>query len=107
MMKKQRPGIKLSVICRIEDTDKLAEIIFKETTTLGIRIYQTERKRLDIEKKKIKTKYGNITLKIGKLNNKIVNITPEYEDCVRASEKYNIPLKRMVDEAKKYANTKG
>ena len=105
MMKKQRPGIKLSVICKIEDTDKLAEIIFKEATTLGMRIYPTARKKLEIEKKKVKTKYGEITLKIGKLNGKIMNISQEYEDCCRIAEKKNIPLKLVIDEAKKYVNS--
>ncbi len=104
MIKKQRPGIKLSVICKIDDTDKLAEIIFKETTTLGMRIYPTARKRLDIEKRKVKTKYGEITLKIGKLNGKVLNISPEYEDCVKIAEKHNIPLKKVINDAKIYAS---
>lgn len=101
MMKKQRPGIKLSVICRPEDIDKLSEIIFTETTTLGLRIIPHGRKKLATERRKVKTRYGDIILKLGILNGKIVNIAPEYDDCAKAARKHKAPLKKIMDEAKK------
>jgi uncharacterized protein (TIGR00299 family) protein len=100
-MKKSRPAVKLSVISSLEDTEKLTDMIFNETTTLGVRIYQTERRKLFIKKKRVKTKYGDITIKVGKLNDKVKTISPEYEDCQSIAEKNNIPLKDIYDLAKR------
>ena len=101
IMKKGRPAIKLTILAEIKDTDKLTNIIFDETTTLGLRIYRATRKKLDREIKTIKTKYGSIKVKISKLNNKIKNIMPEYEDCVRIAKSSKIPLKNVYEELKK------
>ncbi len=95
IMKKGRPAIKLTVLADIEDTDKLCSIIFDETTTLGVRIYQATRKKLEREIKTIKTKYGKVRVKISKLNNEIKNVMPEYEDCVKIAKNKKIPLKRV------------
>lgn len=95
LMKKGRPAIKLSVLCETKDTDKLCKIIFDETTTIGVRIFSAEKRKLDREIKTIKTKYGNVRVKISKLNNKIQNIMPEYEDCAKIAKKYKIPLKKV------------
>ena len=99
IMKKGRPAIKLTVLCEIKDTDKLCNIIFDETTTLGVRIYPAMKKKLDREIKTIKTKYGDVRVKISKLNNKIKNIMPEYEDCARIAKSKKIPLKKIYEEA--------
>ena len=101
IMKKGRPAVKLTVLSEVKDTDKLCNIIFDETTTLGVRINPATRKKLEREIKITKTKYGNVRVKISKLNNKVKNIMPEYEDCVRIAKKYKIPLKRVYGEAKK------
>ena len=101
IMKKGRPAIKLTVLCDIENTDKLSNIIFDETTTIGLRIYPIKKIKLDREIKKIKTKYGNIKIKISKLNDKIKNTMPEYEDCVRVARNKKIPLKRVYEDIKK------
>ena len=102
IMKKGRPAIKLTVLAELKDTDKLCNIIFDEATTLGVRIYPAAKKKLDREIKKVKTKYGNVKLKVSKLNNEIKNITPEYEDCVKIAKKYKIPLKKVYEEVKKF-----
>lgn len=104
IMKKGRPAIKLTVLCEIKDTDKLCNSIFDETTTLGVRIFTAEKKKLDREIKIIKTKYGNIRVKVSKLNKKIQNIMPEYEDCAKIAKNKNIPLKMVYEEAKKHTN---
>lgn len=100
IMKKGRPAIKLTVLADIKYTDKLCSMIFDETTTLGVRIYPAQRKKLDREIKTVKTKYGNVRIKISKLNSKIQNIMPEYEDCVKIAKKYKIPLKKVYEEVK-------
>ena len=101
IMKKGRPAIKLTVLAELKDTDKLCNIIFDETTTLGVRIYPAAKKKLDREIKIIKTKYGNVRVKISKLGNEIKNIMPEYEDCVKIAKKHKVPLKDVYDEIKK------
>ena len=104
IMKKGRPAIKLIVLAEIKDTDKLCNIIFDETTTLGLRIFRSERKILKREIRAIKTKYGNVRVKISKFENEIKNITPEYEDCVGIAKKYKIPLKTVYEEIKSVKN---
>ena len=96
-MKKNRPGVKLSVISPMEDINNLVNIIFTETSTFGIRVYETKRMKLSSEKQKVKTKYGEVTVKIGKLKNKIMSVSPEYEDCKKIAEKHNIPLKKVYE----------
>lgn len=103
IMKKGRHAVKLTVLADIKDTDKLCNVIFDETTTIGVRIYPAARKKLEREIKTVKTKYGNIRVKISRLNGKIKNIMPEYEDCARIAKKNKIPLKEVYDEIKKFA----
>ena len=100
IMKKGRPAIKLTVLCEVENTDKLCNIIFDETTTLGVRIFPAAKKKLDREIRTIKTKYGNVRVKISKLNDEIKNIMPEYEDCVKIAKNKKIPLKKVYEEMK-------
>lgn len=101
LMKKGRPAIKLSVLCEMKDTDKLCKIIFDETTTLGVRIFTAEKRKLDREIKIMKTKYGNARAKVSRLNNQIQNIMPEYEDCMKIAKKHKIPLKKVYGEVRK------
>lgn len=103
-MKKNRPGVKLSVISTLENVDKLVAIIFSETSTFGIRFYETKRMKLTVEKRRVKTKYGEITVKIGRYKNQIKTVSPEYEDCKNIADKYNIPLKDVYELAKRKIN---
>ena len=100
-MKKNRPGVKLSVISSVENVNNLADIIFSETSTFGIRFYETKRIKLMFEKQKIKTKYGEINVKIGRLKNRIITISPEFEDCRNIADRYNLPLKNVYELAKR------
>ena len=100
-MKKGRHGIKITALCDKNDIDKLSKIIFEETKTIGIRIFPAGRKKLDREIKTINTKYGKIRVKISKLNNKIKNIAPEYEDCAEIAKKNKIPLRKIYEEINK------
>ena len=99
-MKKNRPGIKLSIISPLEITNELTDIIFNETTTFGLRIYKTNRKKLFVEKVKVETKYGEITIKIGKTKDEIKLISPEYEDCKKLAQENNVSLKEIYELAK-------
>jgi len=101
-MKKKRPGVLLHVVCSPEKTNALVKIVFSETTTLGIRINKMHRVKLDREIRKVKTKYGVISIKIGKLGDEVLNVKPEYEDCKKAAEKNKVPLKKVYWEVMKH-----
>ncbi|MBZ4656034.1 MAG: hypothetical protein JG759_582 [Thermoanaerobacter sp.] len=87
IMKKQRPGTLLTVICEKENADKLKEIIFRETSTFGIRYYEALRYKLDRDFLVVDTPYGRIRVKKGYLNGKLIKAYPEYEDVKAIAEK--------------------
>ncbi len=97
-MKKNRPGVKISVLCRPQDQDKLEDILLKETTTLGVRSYSTFRKALQRQWIKVSTRYGDIRVKFA-YGEGVFKGSPEYEDCRLASIAYGVPLKEIYDEA--------
>ena len=97
-MKKNRPGIQLTVLTRPEDEDKFAQFIFRNTTSIGVRIRQEKRKKLNRTIEEVDTKFGKVKFKISSLNGEVLNRTPEYEDCKRISKKQNIPLKAIYKE---------
>jgi uncharacterized protein (TIGR00299 family) protein len=97
-MKKNRPGILLSILCRAEQRPVLSELLFSETTTLGIRSYEVERRALERKIVAVETQYGPIDVKVAQLNGHIVKAMPEYEQCRQAARVANVPL-RVVEEA--------
>jgi len=99
LMKKQRPGYKLTVVAK-KNLDKIIKLIFAETTTFGIRIRKEERVVLERKMGEVKTKYGKIRCKIGIDQGEIMSISPEYEDCKKIAEKLKIPLKVVYEEVK-------
>ncbi len=94
-MKKNRPAILLSILTSPQNADRLREIIFKETTTLGIREQVMRRQCLSREWKTVETPYGEVRLKIAKLGDRIMTIAPEYEDCKRLSLEKGVPIKSV------------
>lgn len=102
-MKKTRPATMLSVITDEEKMERVVELIFDETTTLGVRISRIKRRKLSREKRKIPTKYGKIEVKIGKLNGMVKNISPSNEECRKIAARLNIPLKKVYQEVKQTA----
>ena len=93
-MKKNRPGYRMSITCKEEDKLKLQNIIFRETTTIGIRYRKEHRAVLKREIIEIETKYGKIKAK-KVINNGEEYIYPEYEEIKKIAEKNNIPLKKL------------
>lgn len=99
MMKKNRPGVKLSVIAKKQDADKLSLVIFSETTTIGIRRYPVERQVLERKIHQVDTKYGVIRVKAAYMEGSIMNYAPEYEDVKNAGLESGVPLKKIYNEA--------
>jgi uncharacterized protein (DUF111 family) len=101
-MKKNRPGVLLSILCREQQRTTLNELLFAETTTLGIRAYEVERRALERRIVTVETQYGPIDVKVAQLNGHIVKEMPEYEQCREAARKADVPL-RLVEEAARNA----
>lgn len=99
-MKKNRPAQMLSVLVDSQRQSECVKIIFEETTTLGLRVIDIER-RIEAVRKiaKVETAFGEVQCKVSAYDGKIVSITPEYEDCRRLAEKNNVPLKSVWQEA--------
>jgi len=104
-MKKSRPGMLLSVICYEKKQKEIIDTIFSETSTFGIRISRLRREKLKREIKNLKTSLGNIRVKLGILDGKIVSVSPEYEDCKKIALERKIPLKRVYELVKMEARS--
>jgi len=98
-MKKGRPGMVLSVLARPEDEDRLTQILFSETTTLGVRRRNEQRRILDRRSEVVHTKWGDVRMKIASLNGAVRNFAPEFEDCRQLAAQHRIPLKSVMQEA--------
>jgi uncharacterized protein (TIGR00299 family) protein len=94
-MKKGRPGHLLQVLAPAETVDVLSRIIFQETTTIGIRRHTVDRMTLAREFVTVETEYGTVKIKVSKLDGKVVNVAPEYEDCARIARETGVPLKQV------------
>ncbi len=98
-MKKNRPGMLLTVLCRAEDASKFTHLIFTETTTLGVRQREDRRQTLARNWITVATRWGDVRLKIASRNGIVTNCAPEYEDCRRIATERHIPLKSVMQEA--------
>lgn len=108
LMKKGRPGHLLSVLCRESDIDALVDVILRETTTLGLRYYAVERRKLHREIISVDTCYGPVRIKVGRhpVTGEIFNTAPEWESCREAAQSCNAPVKTVYDAAKTAARQK-
>ena len=95
-MKKNRPGILVSVLCTPQTSDALAQLLFEQTTTIGLRIYEARRKVLERELHSVETPYGTVNVKVAKREGKVLNVAPEYEDCQRLATEKGVPLKQVM-----------
>ncbi|HET8924072.1 MAG TPA: nickel pincer cofactor biosynthesis protein LarC [Candidatus Acidoferrum sp.] len=98
-MKKNRPGTLLSVLCKPQDTNSLISLIFAETTTFGARTYRAQRRTLPREHVSISTSFGDVRIKISRVNGRILHVAPEYDDCRKLAVEKNVPLQRVISEA--------
>ena len=100
-MKKNRPAHMLSVVVYEQDLRGMLEVLFSESTTLGVRIREIKRLRLTQQNFIAETKYGKIKVKVGIFEGEIKNIAPEYEDCKKMAKQHQVPLKEVYEEAMK------
>jgi len=100
IMKKGRPAILLSVLTDNAKSDSMLDIIFRETTSIGVRIREVGRKKLSRELREVETQFGKVRVKIGSRGDELLTVTPEYEDCKKLAEEKQAPLKTVMEEAK-------
>jgi uncharacterized protein (TIGR00299 family) protein len=100
IMKKGRPGIKLTVLCKETEREEIIKIILTETTTIGLRFYNVQRSVLQREIKIIDTEFGKVRVKFSRLGKEILKATPEYEDCKKLARKLNMPLIEIMRKIK-------
>jgi uncharacterized protein (TIGR00299 family) protein len=98
-MKKNRPGTLLTVLCKPEDAEKLTQLVFSETTTLGVRRREESRQTLARRWENVRTEWGEVRIKIASMNGTVTNYAPEYEDCRRIAAEHHVPLKTVMQEA--------
>ena len=100
-MKKNRPGVLLTVLCAETDADKFSEMVLRETSAFGVRRHLCERRKLKREFTTVKTKHGNVTVKLGKLDGKVIQAAPEFESCKKLAAKAKVPVKQVYNAASK------
>ena len=98
-MKKNRPGTLLTVLCKPADTNGLMSLIFAETTTFGVRTYRAQRRVLPREWVNVGTEFGEVRIKVSRVNGRILHVAPEFEDCRKLAVEKNVPLQRVIAEA--------
>ena len=98
-MKKNRPGVLLTVLCAEADAEKYSELILRETTAFGVRKTIAERRKLRREFAEVKTAFGKVTVKIGRLGGKVVQAAPEFESAKKLAAQEKAPLKAIYEAA--------
>ncbi len=98
-MKKNRPGVVLSVTCPPAQAEALAALVFAETTTIGLRRQEVQRWALARERVEVETPYGTVGVKVARLGGKVMTASPEYEDCRRLALESSVPLKEVYTAA--------
>lgn len=99
-MKKSRPGVVLSVICKHSELNRTAKTIFSHTTTLGIRIRQLERLVAQRESVVVETRYGPVRVKTRSIGGTVTHAAPEYDDCAKLATQFGVPLQCVMEAAR-------
>ena len=104
-MKKNRPGVLLTLLCRLGDADRFTELMLRETSAFGVRRQATERRKLQREVVSVKTAFGEVTMKLGRLDGEVVQAAPEFDACKALAEERGVPVKRIYEAALQKANS--
>jgi uncharacterized protein (TIGR00299 family) protein len=99
-MKKDRPGVLLTLLARPDDAEALIEMVLKETTTLGVRYYEAHRRTLARVVESVATKHGVVRIKVARDGARTLHFQPEYEDCARLARQAGVPLLEVQDAAR-------
>ena len=100
-MKKNRPGVLLTVLCPSSEADTFCELILRETTAFGVRRTVAERRKLRRELAKVKTEFGHVTVKLGRLAGRVIQASPEFESCRQVAERARVTVREVYEAAVK------
>ena len=100
-MKQNRPGVQMSVLCKVGDVQKIEQVIFGQGLTFGIRKQLLQGSKLAREFVTVETGFGEIRIKAGMLDGEVVNAKPEFSECAAAAKKAGVPVKTVLDAAMK------
>jgi uncharacterized protein (DUF111 family) len=95
-MKKNRPGLTISILCEPDESEALSQLLFEQTTTIGVRIHEARRKVLERELVPVETPFGSVKVKVARREGKVVNVAPEFDDCQRLATEKSVPLKQVM-----------
>jgi uncharacterized protein (TIGR00299 family) protein len=99
-MKKNRPGVKLTVLCAVEEADRFTEMVLRETSAFGARRSTFERRKLAREFAQVKTPFGEVTIKLGRLGGDTIQAAPEFESCRKLAGQTGIPVRHVFEAAR-------
>lgn len=99
IMKKGRPAVTMTVLCEADRRDAIAEVLFSETTTIGLRYHRVSRLKLERETRQVETRWGPIRIKVSRRGGTMVNLSPEFDDCRKVAIEHGVPLKVVMQEA--------
>ena len=99
-MKKNRPAVMLTVICRVEDGDALAQLLLSESNTLGVRMQHMQRRKARRVQQTIETPFGKMQVKVKLLGGRVISAAPEYEECRRIASEQSLPLEEVYEVAR-------
>ncbi len=94
-MKKNRPGVMLSVLCEESTVAALTDLIFAETSAFGLRVEKVVRLKLSRRFAQVSTEFGEVTVKLGLKGERVVQVAPEFESCRAVAEKSGVPLRAV------------
>ena len=94
-MKKNRPGTLMTVVCRPQDRGALSDLVFRETTTIGIRVQEMRRDCLDRSHVPVATPWGEVRIKVARRDGRVLNAQPEFDDVARVAAAHDVPVKTV------------
>lgn len=94
-MKKNRPGTLMTVVCRPQDRGTLSDLVFRETTTIGIRVQEMRRDCLDRAHVAVATPWGEVRIKVARRDGRVLNAQPEFDDVARVAAAHDVPVKTV------------
>ena len=98
-MKRNRPGTQLSILVSDGHLNEVLDVLFAETTAIGARTYATHRWKLARDHASVQTRFGEIGVKVGRRGEQVLNVTPEYRECLQAAEEHQAPVKQVCQAA--------
>ncbi|MBN1145375.1 MAG: nickel pincer cofactor biosynthesis protein LarC [Bacteroidales bacterium] len=106
IMKKSRPAVKLSILCTPEDEPRVNEVLFRETSTIGVRRYVIGKTMLDRKIEQISTRFGEVRVKSAFYQGVCIKSKPEYDDCIKIARQHQIPISKVYHEVEKALSKK-